>query len=116
MHELYIAQSIISTVKKSLPDGIECSMVRSIYVDCGQLDAVIPETLSFLFDAIKSEYQMTESELCIRVIPVLCKCGDCLREFSIELPVFICPDCRGGNIQVLQGRGIRLTKIEAADQ
>jgi hydrogenase nickel incorporation protein HypA/HybF len=115
MHELYIAQSIIDTVKKSLPDGIDCSMVRKIHVDCGQLDAVVSETLSFLFDAIKCEYQMHESKLSIHVIPVLCRCEDCSREFSIVLPVFVCPDCRGGNISVLQGRGIRLTKIEAAD-
>lgn len=115
MHELYIAQSIIGTVKKSLPEDLHSSLVRKVHVACGQLDAVVPETLEFLFDAIKNDYEMPESQLVIQVIPVLCRCTDCKNEFSLELPVFVCPACGSGHVAVLQGRGIRLTKIEAAD-
>jgi len=115
MHELYIAQSIIGSVKKSLPANVTCSMVREIYVECGSLDAVVPETLQFLFEAIKSEYEMDKAELHVRDIPVVCRCKSCANEFGIELPVFICPECRSGNVEVIQGRGIHLTKIEAID-
>ena len=115
MHELYIAQSIIGSVKKSLPDEVQPSSVRQIHVACGQLDAIVPETLEFLYNAIKNEYDMPESELMIETIPVKCRCNNCSHEFSLDLPVFVCPECRSGKVEVLQGRGIRLTKIEALD-
>ncbi len=115
MHELYIAQSIIGSVKKSLPEGVKNSAVREIHVECGQLDAIVPDSLRFLFDSIKSEQCMAESELLIQTIPVICECKDCKNSFGLDLPVFICPECGSGNIEVVQGRGIRLTKIEATD-
>ncbi|MBU1920367.1 hydrogenase maturation nickel metallochaperone HypA, partial [bacterium] len=58
MHELYIAQSIINTVHDSLPDGIDAMRVREVHVACGKLDAIVPDTLEFLFDAIKSQSQL----------------------------------------------------------
>jgi hydrogenase nickel incorporation protein HypA/HybF len=111
MHELYIAQSILKSVKKSLPPEVMAGDVAQVRVECGQLDAVVPDTLIFLFDAIKAESHMPNAELLVEQIPVACLCKECSREFEMELPVFVCPDCHSGNVELLRGKGIRLTGI-----
>ena len=115
MHELYIAESIIRTLRESLPADVTPDRVREAHVECGQLDAVIPETLQFLFDAIKAQHRLDDARLVIREIPVRCRCEACRAEFGLDLPVFICPECGGQNVQTLAGRGIRLVKINATD-
>ena len=111
MHELYIAQSILKSVQKSLPPEVNAADVAQVRVECGQLDAVVPETLVFLFDAIKSESQMPNATLMVEQIPVACICRECSQEFDLEMPVFICPSCQSGDVELLRGRGIRLTGI-----
>jgi hydrogenase nickel incorporation protein HypA/HybF len=54
---------------------------------------------------------MPNAELIVEQIPVACLCKDCSKEFEMDLPVFICPDCQSGNVELLRGRGIRLTGI-----
>jgi hydrogenase nickel incorporation protein HypA/HybF len=111
MHELYIAQSILNSVQKSLPAEVMAEDVTQVRVECGQLDAVVPDSLVFLFDAIKAESHMPNAELLVEQIPVACLCKECSREFEMELPVFVCPNCQSGNVELLRGRGIRLTGI-----
>ena len=115
MHELYIAESIIRSVKQSLPEEVAPDQVREACVECGKLDAVVPETLEFMFDSVKSESGLPNATLLIKEIPLLCRCDDCAHEFGLDLPIFVCPECRGGGVTVLQGRGIRLVKIKATD-
>jgi len=116
MHELYIAQCILKSVANSLPKDVASESVSEVRVEVGKLDAVVPDTLTFLFDAIKSEHGMSGARLVLEEIPVLCRCQSCGREFEIEIPLFLCPDCGSGNIQVLRGRGITLTAIHVNDE
>jgi len=111
MHELYIAECIVKSVAASLPMDVPSDSVREIRVQVGQLDAVIPETLLFVFDAIKRNSGLPNANLSVEQIDVVCRCRACNQEFGIELPVFICPQCRSGDVEVLRGRGILLTGI-----
>ncbi len=115
MHELYIAESILNTVSEALPAGVHPESVLEVHVQVGQLDAVVPETLLFLFDAIKASKGMPRARLDIERIDILCRCEDCAREFGLDLPVFLCPSCGSGNLDVLQGRGISIQRINAED-
>ncbi|NQS98070.1 MAG: hydrogenase maturation nickel metallochaperone HypA [candidate division Zixibacteria bacterium] len=115
MHELYIAESILASTRESLPAEFLPESVRQIWVQVGRLDAVVPETLIFMFDAIKSSHGMPGAELSLESIEVLCRCGECGNEFEIDLPMFICPECGGGQVEVLRGRGIKLTRINAEE-
>lgn len=115
MHELYIAESILKSVSEALPENLPPASVRQVRVEVGQLDAVIPETLTFLFDAIKASHGMSRAELLIESIEVRCRCRQCHRQFGLDLPVFLCPDCGSGQVDVLRGRGITLRRITAQD-
>ncbi len=115
MHELYIAECILKSVSDSLPPGISAQTVEEVRVDVGQLDAVVPDTLQFLFDAIKGNNGMPNAALILRTVEVRCRCRDCAREFGLDLPIFICPHCNSTNVELLQGRGITLTGILVKD-
>jgi hydrogenase nickel incorporation protein HypA/HybF len=115
MHELYLAQCIIGSVKKSLPPDVPGEWVAQVRVQVGKLDAVIPDTLTFLFDAIKSENGLPQATILVEEIPVRCSCTDCQQHFELDIPVFICPACGGNRIDVLSGKGILLTGITAND-
>jgi hydrogenase nickel incorporation protein HypA/HybF len=115
VHELYIAESILKSSRSSLPPDVQPEAVREIHVDCGKLDAVIPDTLAFLFDAIKENYCFTNAELRIHEIPVECFCRECKQTFALSSPLFRCPNCKSSDINVVQGRGIKLTRLVADD-
>jgi hydrogenase nickel incorporation protein HypA/HybF len=115
MHELYIAESILKSTRESLPPEVLPAYVQEVRVQVGQLDAVIPETLSFIFDAIKASHGMSQAKLLIEQIEVRCRCRKCDHEFCLDLPLFICPICRSGQVEVLRGRGITLSRIIAQD-
>ena len=115
MHELYITECILKSVIEALPSEVSPSAVQQVRVEVGQLDAVIPDTLMFLFDAIKPSYGMPGAELDLEQIDVLCRCCDCTDEFGIDLPQFICPACGSSQVEVLRGRGITLRHITAED-
>lgn len=82
-------------------------------VTVGRLDAVVPETLRFLFDAIKTERGFGSAALSLIEEPVECWCRICSAEFSLDEPVFICPYCGSTRVTVIKGRGVTLTRIEA---
>jgi hydrogenase nickel incorporation protein HypA/HybF len=116
MHELYIAECIVKSVAASLPRDLPSDSVREVRVQVGQLDAVIPDTLIFVFDAIKETSGLPNANLSVEQIDVVCRCRACTHEFGIELPVFICPQCGGGDVEVLRGRGILLTGITVENE
>ncbi|MBU0508053.1 hydrogenase maturation nickel metallochaperone HypA [bacterium] len=116
MHELYIAECILKSVADSLPPGMNPQAVEEVRVQLGKLDAVVPDTLTFLFDAIKTNGGMPNARLALSEIEVVCRCENCENEFGIEVPVFLCPSCGSGNVKVLRGRGITLTGIQVKDE
>jgi hydrogenase nickel incorporation protein HypA/HybF len=116
MHELYIAQSILKSVQKSLPPDVPPEDVADVRVEIGQLDAVVGDSLIFLFDAIKAESGMPRATLLIEEIKVACRCNICGHEFSLDLPVFLCPLCGSADVDLLRGRGIKLTGITAYEE
>ena len=115
MHELYITECILKSVNEALPAGVSPASVQKVHIQVGQLDAVIPETLAFLFDAIKESQGMPQAALDIEHIDVLCRCQDCSYEFGIDMALFLCPACGSGQVDVLRGRGITLTRIIAEE-
>jgi len=113
MHELYIAESIIRSVKGALPETVAPEQVTAVHLDVGALDAVIPDTLSFLFDAIKAEQGLSRATLVTTTIVVECHCRQCGEQFPVEFPLFLCPVCHSGDVKVVKGRGINITRIIA---
>jgi len=69
----------------------------------------------FMFEVTKSSFGMPQTKLLLECVEVCCICEDCMREFQIDLPIFVCPGCNGGKVKVLRGRGIILNQIIIED-
>lgn len=116
MHELYIAECILQSTRRALPAGTDVEAVEQIRVRAGKLDAVVPESLLFLFDAIKASHGMSGARLEIVEEEVRCSCRRCSAGFMLSEPVFICPECGSGDVAVLSGRGIVLENLTIRDE
>jgi hydrogenase nickel incorporation protein HypA/HybF len=111
MHELFIAEALAKSIIGSLPENIRPTAVKRAYLQVGKLEAVVPESLIFMFNSIKAEFGLNQASLSICEIEVNCHCLDCKQQFALEAPIFICPHCGSVKIEVIQGRGIILTRI-----
>jgi len=114
MHELTIAQNIVSIIEEELKkrDQLE-ARVNQVFFNTGRLNAVIPESLRHNFNRIKNEKPfLREAELVIKEIPIVIRCRDCGEESTIEEPIFMCQHCNSTNIEVISGKKMYIDSLE----
>jgi hydrogenase nickel incorporation protein HypA/HybF len=111
MHELTLAESIVSTVKKAIENrrGAKVVLVR---VKIGQLTEIVPDALQFGFESLVLDTPLTGAKLEIEQVPIVGKCEQCSHEFTVEEFMFICPKCFSGSIQMIQGDELEISNIE----
>jgi hydrogenase nickel incorporation protein HypA/HybF len=108
MHELSIAQSILSIAEKAAPpDGI----ITGVNIQVGELSSIEPEALLFAFKAIKEDTLLQKAELNLEIIPGEAQCLDCNTVF--HLPAFgtPCPQCQGFALKITKGREMKVLSI-----
>ncbi len=110
MHEIGIMENIITEVERVALDN-SLDRVTSISLRIGELRHIVPEYLSFAFDAVKGETVASEAMLLVEYIPVVAKCGQCLIEFEIKNSRFICSNCGGIELDILSGKEVLITTI-----
>ncbi len=115
MHELGIAQNILEIVQQSVPADL-ASAVRRVRLRVGQLSGVVPDSLDFCFSVIVSETAMKKAGLAIEQVPTVSRCKDCMHQFRMEDLAFLCPACKGANLELISGRELEVVEIELADE
>lgn len=116
MHELYLAQCIIRNVKKVLPEQFTPERVTDIRVKVGKLDAVVKESVEFLFNAIKLDEALPNAALTIVEEDVKCCCTECGRTFELDTPIFVCATCGSSHVEVVEGRGLTIVDYMISDE
>jgi hydrogenase nickel incorporation protein HypA/HybF len=112
MHEVSIALSLLERVIEEC-QGKGYSRVNSIRVDIGRASGIMPDALSFSFNAIKTDTIAADAELIINEVPLRAQCMDCQSEFaSEETYIFMCPACGSITFSVISGRELDITEIE----
>jgi hydrogenase nickel incorporation protein HypA/HybF len=114
MHELGIAQNILEIVRQAVPEE-QTPSVRWIRIRVGQLAGVVPDSLDFCFSAIVSETKMAQAGLAIEQVPTVSRCKDCRHQFEIEDMLFLCPACKGTNLEMVSGHELEIVEIELED-
>ncbi|HPC35984.1 MAG TPA: hydrogenase maturation nickel metallochaperone HypA [Candidatus Marinimicrobia bacterium] len=113
MHELKIAHNIINIVQNELAERKLTQPVKVIHLKAGCLHAIIPESLLFNFDSIKkAEPQLRNARLCIEEIPLKVQCQACGNIEELSEPIFICPNCRNGDLEIISGNEMFIDNIE----
>jgi hydrogenase nickel incorporation protein HypA/HybF len=114
MHELSVAQEIVSIVNQYVPDP-KPNSIKSVKVKVGKLSNILRGSLSFCFEAITSDTPLKGAMLEIIETPVKIICIGCNIESEIEPPVFACPVCGNNQIKIVSGTELRVDEIELFD-
>ena len=112
MHEMGIAAQIVEISIASIPDSYKNARVESIHLKIGKLTAIVQESLRFCFEAIAKDTPLSGATLNIEEVPIVARCLSCQNEWTIDAAVFVCPECRSGEIDVVSGRELDIVSIE----
>ena len=115
MHEMGIAAQVVEIAEASIPEEMENVKVERVNLSIGRLAAVVPESLRFCFNIMIENTRLAGAELHISEIPVQALCKDCRHKWIIDAPVFTCPLCDSGALEILSGRELDISSIEIAD-
>ena len=112
MHELSLSGAIVNTVEKHAA-GRPVSVVN---MRIGALRQVVPDTLEFYFGFVSKGTVCEGARLEQELIAALLRCGVCEREWEIELPIFMCPECgASGRVEVASGDEFEVESIEVEE-
>lgn len=112
MHELSIAMEILDIVEQeAVKHG--AAEVKKVRLKIGDLSGVETDSLTFSFDAIKGEKELTnQAELIINRVPVRVSCTPCGSDFEGAGMLVSCPNCEGFETQLLAGEELEIEDIE----
>jgi hydrogenase nickel incorporation protein HypA/HybF len=112
LHELSIAMEILDIVEKEAASH-GASIVRQVNLRVGDLSGVETESLSFSFDAVKGEKELTRGAvLAIERLPVRIHCTPCDEVLTGSGHMVVCPKCDGLETRLLQGEELEIADIE----
>ncbi|HKK00253.1 MAG TPA: hydrogenase maturation nickel metallochaperone HypA [Desulfotignum sp.] len=112
MHEMGIAQELVKIALDALPQDLDNPQVASLHLKIGKLSSVVSHSLTFCFEIITKDTPLENARLEIETVPVRIRCTGCGTEWEADTPVFQCPDCEQGKIEMLSGREIEIVSLE----
>lgn len=121
MHELAIARAIVAAAERHA-QGRPVSVVR---VRLGRLRQVVPEYLSFYFEAASKDGLCEGAELEWEKVPSLLACSACGAEWDPAPPPareqdqlvvrFRCPKCESGQYRIVSGDELVVESIDVTE-
>ncbi|MCU0373415.1 MAG: hydrogenase maturation nickel metallochaperone HypA [Ignavibacteria bacterium] len=110
MHELSVAQNIVEILNENVA-RYEYSRVKTVLLEIGEYSGIIPDSLIFCFDSIKSDTPFENAELKIRNIPFKIYCNACKSETGNNFGMRICEKCGGNDTEIISGMELKITDV-----
>jgi hydrogenase nickel incorporation protein HypA/HybF len=111
MHELSVANSIISSLEKlKAENGFE--ILRKVDLSIGRLSGVNSEALRLALDSLRKDTILGDVQLEIREECLRIKCNDCGKETDIQDYNFACEFCGKADYEIISGDSLEITEIE----
>jgi hydrogenase nickel incorporation protein HypA/HybF len=110
MHELSIAQSILSIAEASIPADSE-GVVTTVSLKIGGLSSIEIESLLFAFCIIKKDTKLQNAELGIEIIQGEAECLECGTVFPVNGYGTCCPQCKRYASKILRGKELQVLSI-----
>ncbi len=108
MHELAIAESVVSSVLERVDGPVSVVRLR-----VGRLAGVVPDALTFCFELATAGTVLEGATLEIEERPGRAHCRTCEQDFSLEDAFLLC-SCGSADVEVLSGRELSVTSVEVA--
>ncbi len=116
MHEMGIAEELVKIAMDAIPGDMTDPKVEILNLRIGKLASVVEHSLTFCFEIITKDTPLENARLVIESVPVKICCKVCHQEWEVDSPMFKCPDCEIGEVEMICGREIEITSIELADE
>lgn len=113
MHETALALSILDIVVSKCGEA-GGRRIDEVRVRIGKAAGVLPEALSFAFDAAKANTVAENARLDIEHVPIGGVCRDCGKDFTVDEAqyVFACPLCDSKSFEFTTGREMEIVDME----
>ena len=111
MHELSIAESILTAVRTELEKHSGARPTR-VGLRIGELAAVDVESLTFCFEAVLAGTEWEGLQLDARVCSPRRKCKDCGEDFAVIAYITCCPACASNNTTPTSGDELDFDYLE----
>ena len=112
MHELSLSSAILDTVLRHA-DG---RRVNTVDLTVGALRQVVPSSLEFYWEIVSRDTVCAGARLELHLVEARLRCDGCAREWTIDQPIFSCPDCADGKVEVLAGNEFCVESIDVLDK
>jgi len=112
MHELSIAESIITAVVQEMEEQ-SLSSVSVIGVRIGAVSGVLPDALLFSYEVAIGGTALSDTKLEIEKVPAEGKCRHCEAHVRLGDCSFLCPKCGSGAVDLRSGHELEVAYIEA---
>ncbi|UQX89484.1 hydrogenase maturation nickel metallochaperone HypA [Jatrophihabitans telluris] len=107
MHELAIAESVLSTII----DRVGERRVHSVRLEIGQLSGVSAEALRFCFELASVGTGLEQAQLEILEPPGRGRCRTCREEFTVQDHILLC-SCGSSDVTLMTGDELRVLSVE----
>ena len=111
MHELSIARSMIDIALESVKTK-NVIKINRIVVVVGKLSGIVPESMKFCFDIIKSGTITENANLIIEEVPAIGYCRNCDVDINVGQYDYFCSTC-SNRLEVRGGNELYLKELEA---
>lgn len=119
MHEISIAGAIVDAVLDAAEKN-NAKKVKEVFVEVGELTALNPDQLSFIFETITKGTVAEGARYHIKVIKPMINCRRCSYNGGIQyfeklhffLPTIRCPNCGKTDVDIVAGRECCVKKIK----
>jgi len=115
MHEFSLAEQILDfALALSRDHGY--APVKRVVVEIGALQAVVPDSLQFAFEAAARETVAEGAVLEWREIAALVECPACRHTYVPPDIIWACPDCGTSGGRAIRGDDLVITCVELAER
>ena len=114
MHELSIAQSIISLAENALKENSNAT-VSAVRIQVGELSGIEIESLQFSFSIIKADTILHNANLEVQIVEGEAVCNTCNHIFHLKSYGESCPNCKGYSLHVLKGKEMKVLNLVVED-
>lgn len=110
MHETALMQNLIETTLQTIKNR-NIIRVDRVVISIGKFANVLPDALSFAFQAMTQDGIMKGAKLEIEYLPAVARCEACGYEYQADLFPFICPVCKSRIFVLISGEEVYIQNI-----
>ena len=110
MHEMSIALNIIDIASEAA-ENAQSKKINEIEIEIGSISGVEIDALEFALDVAVQNTMLKDASKKIIPIEAKAECLECHNTFPISFFYEPCPSCNSLNINILQGKELRIKSI-----